>query len=972
MRNRTLYALLIGALLLASVPLARLADAQTTGDAPPTALAMAHDGRPERQVLAPPPAADFQTDSAAGGYLSPATEAPRPFTHLVVRGEAQLPEGAAMTLFVRASTDGAGWSDWQELAPDDDLRRETDGPGVLWSQIVTVGATARFWQVRGDFAAGAGGALPALRSVEVHTVDTASFAAPRADAAPEPARPQISAAVARPPVVSRTAWGNPQGQGSQARPAYYPVNHITVHHTADSSSLYPSEPNWAARVRAEWSFHTYTRGWGDVGYNYLIDPNGVIYEGRAGGDDAVGFHDTANYGSMGVSIIGTYTGAPPSAASQDALVRLMAWKTAQKRIDPLGRSYYYGCAISSYCAPKNPGAIVPNIAGHRQVTPGHTTCPGDAFMALMPGLRNRVAGMLRGTAADNGDLQVDELEGGFARSSAEWYDAGCGAGGHTFYTYATDNPGESTNSATWRPNIPADGTYRVFAHIPQGCGLGPPPYATRSAAYRIRTADGDFTRTVDQNTDEAWVDLGLYRFAAGTGGAVELYDLTGEPYSERRVVFFDAVRWVPESDASDVQLVNLAFDRTSVASGELLRVSFTVKNTGNSIMRGQAPSIDPTTINGLNDDRNAYVYDQDECFLGDAAGSYPSFPKESDRVRVALGSLGWDTSPTRACAGATTDYPWRWGLNSDLAPGEQQTVVGYVRFRTPGTYTLQGSVVQEYVRYFAQGVGAATITVTPERFAPDAAVYGERLEPQARVYRLGAVPDNFLARTRNPLSIPRGEYLGSFAWDGRFLDWLEGGPLGESDMFLIEQTRSFYAPVDGRYTFRTTTDDGSWLWVDGAPVVVSYGLRVAAEMTGEVELRAGLHTLSFKYFERGGLAAAGYDVKLPDASAFTTLPDDQGHALRLGATFVQPPAILLAADDQGGSGVARIRWSLNDGPWQETGGARALLDPLWDGSYRLRYQAVDHAGNTGDERTLAFVVDTQRTVHQSFLPVAVK
>lgn len=958
MRNRTLYTLLVCALLLAALPLARLVSAGAGAQAEPSAP-MPEDGRPAQQVLTPAGGPQLAADA---GYLSPPTQAPRPFTHLLVRQVAQVPAGAALTLFLRASLDGSGWSGWQRLEPNDDLWSEQDGPQVRWSQIVSVGAAARFWQVRGDFAPAPDGARPALERVEVNSVDAgAAPARPAADLS-------TSAAVAKPPVVSRTAWGNPQGQGSQATPAHYPVNHITVHHTADSSSLYPSEPNWAARVRAEWTFHTYTRGWGDVGYNYLIDPNGVIYEGRAGGDDAVGFHDTANYGSMGVVIIGTYTDSAPSGESQAALVRLMAWKAAQKRIDPLGRSYYYGCAISKYCLPSNPGGVVPNIAGHRQVTPGHTTCPGDAFMALMPGLRNRVAQQLRGTPADNGDLQIDELESSFARSDAPWYEADCGAGGHTYYTYATDSQAESTNSATWRPNIPSAGSYRVFAHIPQGCRLAATPYASARATYRIRSAAGDFSRTVDQNSAEAWVDLGVYQFDAGAQGAVELYDLTGEPYAERRVLFFDAVKWVAESDASDLRLVDVAFDRTSLASGELLRVSFTLQNTGATLLRSQAPSVDRTSTEGLNSDDNAYVYDQDECFLGGFSGAYPAFPKETDRVRLVLGSPGWD-SRAADCLGATSDYPWRWGLSGDLAPGETQTVVGYVRFRTPGTYTLQAGIVQEYVRYFAQGLGQASITVTPERAAPDLAAYGATLLPEARVYRMGPVPDNFLARTQNPLSIPRGDLIGSFAWDGRFLNWDEGGPLGQIDQFLVEQTRAFYAPRAGAYTFRTTTDDGSWLWVDGWPVVVNYGLRVAVAMTGTVELEAGWHTLAFKYFERGGLAMAGYDVQLPGAAGFVTLPDDQGGTLRLGATFVGEPTVVLAADDQGGAGVASLRWSLDGGPWQERAGARALVGPLGPGSYRLSYQASDGNGNQSALREIQFSVDPTLPVHQVFLPV---
>jgi hypothetical protein len=138
-----------------------------------------------------------------------------------------------------------------------------------------------------------------------------------------------------------------------------------VHNTAERSTLYPGEPNWAARVRAIWSFHTFTRGWGDIGYNYLIDPNGVIYEGRAGGNNAVAFHDTANYGSMGVSMIGDYTKVAPAAVTLDALVSILAWKAAQQNIDPLGSAYYYGCARSKFCYPFNNDAILPTIVGHR-------------------------------------------------------------------------------------------------------------------------------------------------------------------------------------------------------------------------------------------------------------------------------------------------------------------------------------------------------------------------------------------------------------------------------------------------------------------------------------------------------------------------------------------------------------------------------------------------------------------------------
>jgi hypothetical protein len=932
------------------------------------------DGRPSQQVLVPPEPQVHPSIAAAGDYLSPVYQAPRPFTHMLVRREAGVPAGAALTLYVRASVDGASWGDWVELLENDDLWSESDGSDVAWSQTIDAGALAGYWQLRSHAVPSAEGGMPALRRVEVNTVDSTG---------PAPASPPLAAAgaaaLAKPGVVSRTQWGSPDGQGSRVAPSYYPVNHMVVHHTADSSNLLPGESGWAARVRAEWTFHTYTRGWGDVGYNYLIDPNGVIYEGRAGGDDAVAFHDTANYGSMGVVLIGTYSSSPPTAAAQDALVRLLAWKAAQKHIDPLGRSYYYGCDISSYCRPFNAGAVVLNIAAHRQVTPGHTTCPGDQAVTTLLSIRSRVKQALSGaTSASNGDLTIDDLESGFDRSPVDWHEASCGYGGHTFWTYASD--GAPENSATWRPSIPSTGTYRVYAHIPQGCGLAPPPYASTKAVYRIHSAQGDVNVTVDHNTATEWVDLGAYTFSQDNSGAVELYDNTGEPLSAGRVLFFDAVKWVPESSSASVQLTSVKYDRTQLASGDLLKVTFTVKNNGDTTLYSQEPRVDPTAGGGLGGVDNGYVYDQDECFAGNSSGSYPSFQKESDRLRLTLGFDGWDGGHGQSCVGATGDNPWRWGLSADLAPGATQTIVGYVRFRTPGSYNLRAGLIQEYVKYFDQGVSPATIGVANEQIAPVAAAYDGGLQPLARVYRLGGIPDNFLARTSNPLSIPRGQYIGSFAWDGAPTDWGAGGPLGQTDQFLVEQTRSFIVPAGGTYTFRTTSDDGSWLWVDGQAVVINSGLHAAKDdngsyifVTGQITLSPGPHVASFKYFDRTGLAAAGYQMQAPGEAGFRTLPDGlTGGAARLGSTFIENPRPQIAADDQGGAGADHIHWSWDGNIWQDTPGGLLDLGKLANGSYTVRYQAVDSAGNTGDMQQLSFTVNTDLPVRRVYAPLVSK
>jgi hypothetical protein len=164
--------------------------------------------------------------------------------------------------------------------------------------------------------------------------------------------------------------------------------------------------------------------------------------------------------------------------------------------------------------------------------------------------------------SDNGDLIIDNTEPGFSRSGS-WKERSCGYGKHTYWTYATNGSEgvASENSGTWRPNLPSTGQYKVLAHIPQGCGIASPPYATTNARYRVNHAGGTTEAVVNHNTGDQWVELGTFGFNAGTGGSVSLSDLTNEPYSARKVVFFDAVQWIlqpPPSAAASAQLYRFA------------------------------------------------------------------------------------------------------------------------------------------------------------------------------------------------------------------------------------------------------------------------------------------------------------------------------------------------------------------------------------------------------------------------------
>jgi hypothetical protein len=189
-------------------------------------------------------------------------------------------------------------------------------------------------------------------------------------------------AIARPDIVARSEWGAPEA--IQA-PQYTKVTHIIVHHTAISRD----DRDWPAFLRDIWQFHVETRGWDDVGYNYVIDPDGVIYEGRAGGDDVRGAHFIcANENTMGVALVGDFEVAAPSEAAVESLVSLLAWKCDQRAIDPVGTTFHEGTQL-----------WLRNISGHQDgneapaesgACPVGTVCPGRGLYELLPEIRERV------------------------------------------------------------------------------------------------------------------------------------------------------------------------------------------------------------------------------------------------------------------------------------------------------------------------------------------------------------------------------------------------------------------------------------------------------------------------------------------------------------------------------------------------------------------------------------------------------
>ena len=302
-------------------------------------------------------------------YQSDPLEAPHRFNAVGLHWDGELPAGVRLSVDVRAGDDGILWSPWAAAEELDALR----GTTVHDTDLVFL--SGRYLQYRLVLQDVPAAWPPRLDAVRVTYID--STAGPTAEeAATGGSLVRRLAALVRPGVISRGSWGASESlryaQGSEVWPrSYSPVRKIIVHHTASTNG--PADP--AAVVRAIYYYHAIQQRWGDIGYNYLIDNDGRVYEGRVGGPGVVGAHaEKYNPGSIGVALIGSFTEADPSLKALASLEQLVLSKAVEHGIDPLARSFFVD-------------KETPNVSGHRDVM--NTACPGDRLYTLLPGLRAR-------------------------------------------------------------------------------------------------------------------------------------------------------------------------------------------------------------------------------------------------------------------------------------------------------------------------------------------------------------------------------------------------------------------------------------------------------------------------------------------------------------------------------------------------------------------------------------------------------
>jgi hypothetical protein len=191
-----------------------------------------------------------------------------------------------------------------------------------------------------------------------------------------------------PQIVPRAEWDANEAI-KRAPPRYAKgVYFAIVHHTAGTNAYGPGAS--AAIVRGIELYHVRGNHWNDIGYNFLVDRYGQVFEGRAGGIDrnvigaqAQGF----NTGSVGVAVIGNYNAGAVPLATERSLAKLLAWRLDVAHVDPLGTLTWLSGGNPKY--PRGRPVLLRAISGHRDT--GFTSCPGTRLYAKLPSLAQQVA-----------------------------------------------------------------------------------------------------------------------------------------------------------------------------------------------------------------------------------------------------------------------------------------------------------------------------------------------------------------------------------------------------------------------------------------------------------------------------------------------------------------------------------------------------------------------------------------------------
>jgi N-acetylmuramoyl-L-alanine amidase/Secretion system C-terminal sorting domain len=306
-------------------------------------------------------------------------DAPTPFISFSCRWEEKnfLPNNT--NIFIRFSKDNNTWTAWDEMKKD---IHNNDGTNKNYAQLIYIDKAIKFYQIKVKTDLENKGSVIKNLFLNffnpgkiIRTVSTENETTNRGSSPTE----TLACPCPIPTYVTRAQWNCPQGQGlAPGVGVSNTLTHIIVHHSDGPNT----STDWNAVVLSIWNYHKNTNGWSDIGYNWLVAPNGVLYEGR-GSSNVAGFTTGAHFcgfnaATMGVCMIGTYMTTSVTTAARNTLIDIAAWRCCNVGLDP---------TISSFHA--SSGFTLNNISGHQNGCA--TDCPGTTFYNTLPTLRTEVA-----------------------------------------------------------------------------------------------------------------------------------------------------------------------------------------------------------------------------------------------------------------------------------------------------------------------------------------------------------------------------------------------------------------------------------------------------------------------------------------------------------------------------------------------------------------------------------------------------
>ncbi len=310
---------------------------------------------------------------------------------------------------------GGAWGPWIPLIEDGAAGAVDE---AQWASALVAGGDAEAYQARGVPADAVSPGAVAINTTDGPLVRVGE------------AKGGTAGAIPSGKCRSRADWGADESLRFDADgtevwpPTHYPVQVATVHHTATKND--DSDPE--STVRAIYRYHAVDNGWGDIGYHYLIDESGVVYEGRwsgtrsascelEGGDGSEFAHETsdldgdgvldemttaahtggANSGNLGLALLGEFTdhprtGGEPKEPAVTALEDVLAELGLRHSMDPTGEVLYVNPVNGDQ-------KLVDTISGHRDWTA--TECPGENLFAQLPTIRTNVAAKMAASDADS-------------------------------------------------------------------------------------------------------------------------------------------------------------------------------------------------------------------------------------------------------------------------------------------------------------------------------------------------------------------------------------------------------------------------------------------------------------------------------------------------------------------------------------------------------------------------------------------